>query len=77
LKAKVRGIYATALTRLLLENGFEVVQPSQAIKSRFGIADNNEPPDLKVKDKHDLQGGCGAWQKGGRTSIQSNPSSHP
>lgn len=56
MKAKVRGIYATALTRLLLENGFEVVQPSQAIKSRFGIADNNEPPDLKVKDKHDLQG---------------------
>jgi hypothetical protein len=24
LKAKVRGIYATALTRLLLENGFEL-----------------------------------------------------
>ncbi|MEM1536706.1 MAG: DUF402 domain-containing protein [Candidatus Bathyarchaeia archaeon] len=56
MKAKVRGIYATALTKLLLENGFEVVQPSQAIKSRFGIADNNEPPDMKIKDKHDLQG---------------------
>jgi len=56
LKAKVRGIYTTALTKLLLENGFEVVQPSQAIKSRFGISDNNEPPDLKIKDKHDLQG---------------------
>ena len=56
MKAKVRGIYATALTKLLLENGFEVVQPSQAIKSRFGIVDNNEPPDMKIKDKHDLQG---------------------
>ncbi len=56
MKAKVRGIYTTALTKLLLENGFEVVQPSQAIKSRFGISDNNEPPDLKIKDKHDLQG---------------------
>jgi len=56
LKARVRGIYATALTKLLLKNGFEVVQPSQAIKTRFGIADNNEPPDIKVKDKHDLQG---------------------
>jgi Ribonuclease G/E len=56
LKARVRGIYATALTKLLLESGFEVVQPSQAIKSRFKIADNNEPPDLKIKDKHDLQG---------------------
>lgn len=56
MKAKVRGIYATALTKLLLENGFEVVQPSQAIKARFSIADHNEPPDVKVKDKHDLQG---------------------
>ncbi|MEM2419850.1 MAG: DUF402 domain-containing protein [Candidatus Bathyarchaeia archaeon] len=56
MKAKVRGIYATALTKLLLENGFEVVQPSQAIKARFGLSDNNEPPDLKVKDRHDLQG---------------------
>jgi len=46
LKAKVRGIYTTALTKLLLENGFEIVQPSQAIKSRFGIPDNNEPPDI-------------------------------
>jgi len=77
LKAKVRGIYATALTRLLLENGFGVVQPSQAIKSRFGIADNNEPPDLKVKDKHDLQGVVALGKKEARTSIQSNPSSHP
>jgi Ribonuclease G/E len=56
LKAKVRGIYTTALTKLLLENGFEIVQPSQAIKSRFGIPDNNEPPDIKIKDRYDLQG---------------------
>jgi hypothetical protein len=39
-----------------LENGFEIVQPSQAIKSRFGIPDNNEPPDIKIKDRYDLQG---------------------
>ncbi|MGC8997984.1 MAG: DUF402 domain-containing protein [Candidatus Bathyarchaeia archaeon] len=56
MKAKVRGIYTTALTKLLLENGFQIVQPSQTIKARFGIPDNNEPPDLKIKDRHDLQG---------------------
>ncbi|MDW8040097.1 MAG: DUF402 domain-containing protein [Nitrososphaerota archaeon] len=56
MKAKVRGVYATALTKLLLDNGFEVVQPSQTIKARFGLMDNNEPPDLKIRDKHDLQG---------------------
>jgi Ribonuclease G/E len=56
LRAKVRGIYTTALTKLLLENGFQMVQPSQTIKARFGIPDNNEPPDIKLKDRHDLQG---------------------
>jgi Ribonuclease G/E len=56
LKAKVRGIYTTALTKLLLENKFQIVQPSQTIKARFGIPDNNEPPDIKLKDRHDLQG---------------------
>ncbi|MBS7647131.1 MAG: DUF402 domain-containing protein [Candidatus Bathyarchaeia archaeon] len=56
MKARVRGIYATALTKLLLENGFKVVQPSQAIKLRFGMADNSEPPDIKIEDRHDLQG---------------------
>jgi hypothetical protein len=56
LKARVRGIYSTALTRLLLDNGFEVVQPSLAIEKRFGIPENSEAPDLKVKDRYDLQG---------------------
>lgn len=56
MRAKVRGIYTTALTKLLLENGFQIVQPSQTIKTRFGIPDNIEPSDLKIKDRHDLQG---------------------
>jgi Ribonuclease G/E len=55
-RVKVRGIYTTALTKLLLENGFQIVQPSQAIKARFGIPDDNEPPDIKIKDRYDLQG---------------------
>ena len=50
MKVKVRGIYTTALTKLLLENDFQIVQPSQTIKARFSIPDNNEPPDLKIKD---------------------------
>lgn len=56
MKAKVRGIYSTALTKLLLENGFEIVQPSLTIKKRFKLDENQEPPDLKIKDRFDLQG---------------------
>jgi hypothetical protein len=56
MKAKVRGIYTTALTKLLLDNGFEIIEPSRAIKSRFGLADNFSHADMKVKDRYDLQG---------------------
>jgi len=56
LKAKIRGIYTTALTHLLLNNGFEIVQPSLTTKKRFGLSDNMEIPDVKIKDRYDLQG---------------------
>jgi Rne/Rng family ribonuclease len=56
MKAKIRGIYSTALTKMFLDNGFEIVQPSLTIKNRFGISDNLAPPDIKIKDRYDLQG---------------------
>jgi hypothetical protein len=56
LNAKIRGIYSTALTKLLLDNGFEIIQPSAAIRKRFNLEENQLPPDLKIKDRYDLQG---------------------
>ncbi|MGB9853421.1 MAG: DUF402 domain-containing protein [Candidatus Bathyarchaeales archaeon] len=56
MRAKVRGIYTTALTKMLLENGFQIVQPSQAIKTRLGIPENSGHPDITIKDRYDLQG---------------------
>ncbi|MEM3550134.1 MAG: ribonuclease E/G [Candidatus Bathyarchaeia archaeon] len=56
MKAKVRGIYTTALTKLLLEKNFQIVQPSPTIKERFYLQEKNETPDIKVEDRHDLQG---------------------
>ncbi|MEM3577193.1 MAG: DUF402 domain-containing protein [Candidatus Bathyarchaeia archaeon] len=56
MKAKVRGIYTTALTKLLLDNGFEIIEPSSAIKNRFRLSDNFLQPDVKVKDRYDMQG---------------------
>jgi hypothetical protein len=56
LKANIRGIYTTALTKLLLDHGFEIVNPSLTIKRRFGLNGNPAPPDLKIKDRYDIQG---------------------
>jgi len=56
MKAKIRGIFTTALTKLLLDNGFEIVQPSLTIKKRFALPEISAPSDLKIKDRYDLQG---------------------
>lgn len=55
-KARIRGVYATALTKLLLSNGFEIVQPSLTIRERFGLKDVKEFPDVRIEDRDDLQG---------------------
>jgi len=57
LKAKIRGIYSTALTKLLMDHGFKILQPSKVIKERFNLpSSNNEPPEVTIKDRSDLQG---------------------
>ncbi|NWF87448.1 DUF402 domain-containing protein [Candidatus Bathyarchaeota archaeon] len=56
MKAKIRGIYTTAITKVLLENGFDIIHPSLTIKKRFGLSDNSAAPDLEIKDRFDLQG---------------------
>jgi len=55
-RVKIRGIYSTALTKLLLENGFTVAQPSVTVSERFGLKENDEFPDLEVCDRQDRQG---------------------
>jgi len=55
-KARVRGVYSTALTKLLLDHGFEIVQPSLHIRERFGIEERSESPDLDVHERDDRQG---------------------
>jgi len=71
-KVKIRGIYSTALTKLLLDykkilgnqiptellldNGFDIVQPSVTLRERFRLKENDESPDLEVYDRNDQQG---------------------
>lgn len=55
-KARVRGIYSTALTKLLLDSGFKIAQPSTSVKERFGLKENNDFPDVRIQDRDDRQG---------------------
>jgi len=49
-RVRVRGIYATALTKLLLDRGFLIVQASNVIATRFSIPQLKTPADVTVKD---------------------------
>ncbi|MBS7640853.1 MAG: DUF402 domain-containing protein [Candidatus Bathyarchaeia archaeon] len=58
-RAKVRGIYSTALTKILLDNGFRIVQPSEVTRTRFNLQETPEDynqPDIEVFDRLDKQG---------------------
>jgi Ribonuclease G/E len=55
-KAKIRGIYSTALTKLLLDEGLIIVQPSVEIEERFHLPKCEEQPDIEIHDKIDHQG---------------------
>lgn len=55
-KARVRGVYSTALTKFLLDHGFDIVQPSIFVQERFGLKASDESPDLDIYDQPDRQG---------------------
>jgi len=53
-KARVRGIYSTALSKILLDNGIELVDVSPVIASRLGIDERRGlPADVTVKTEND------------------------
>ena len=56
LRVKIRGSYSTAITRLLLDHNYPVVDPSSKICERFGLAANETPADVEIRDKSDRQG---------------------
>ncbi|ASJ02150.1 RNA-binding protein [Thermococcus profundus] len=53
---RVRGIYSTALTKLLLDRGFRISQPSQRIAERLGIEKTYDEFDVDIYDKRDHHG---------------------
>ncbi len=53
---RIRGIYTTALTALLLESGFRIADPSPSVRQRFGLPEEPTPPEVQIKDQADRQG---------------------
>jgi len=55
-RVKVRGIYSTALSKLFIENGLKIVQPSIEIARRLNLEPNEEEFDVEVRDRLDRNG---------------------
>lgn len=55
-RIRVRGVYSTAITRLLLDWDYIVVDPSPKIRERFGLEFPTGPHDILICDREDLQG---------------------
>lgn len=47
---RVRGMYATAISKILLDAGFKLVEASEKIRERLGVGFNVSPCDVTVKD---------------------------
>ncbi len=56
LKVYLRGIYSTALTKILLDEGFEISYPSNPILARFKVKNLNVKPDAVIIETSDKQG---------------------
>ena len=56
MKARIRGIYSQSLTQIMLQNHFEMVQPTPEVARRFGLPYRSEIPDVDIWDRSDLQG---------------------
>ena len=55
-RVKIRGNYTTALTKLLLNSGYAIVEPSPEICQRFALPPSNETPEILIRDREGHQG---------------------
>lgn len=56
-RIKIRGIYSTALTKLAIDSGFQIVEPSEKIRERFDMEfPGHGKHEILIHDRADLQG---------------------
>ncbi len=55
-RVKIRGIYTTALTKLLLSSGYTIVDPTPETRQRFSLPAAEEAPDVFIQDRENHQG---------------------
>lgn len=53
---KIRGIYTTALTKLMLDSGYRIVDPSTKIRKLFGIEDADTDCEILIQDRPNFHG---------------------
>lgn len=53
---RIRGVYATALTKVLAERGYGVCQVSKLIQDRLQIESLDLPPDIDIRHTYNRQG---------------------
>nr|MDO8080679.1 ribonuclease E/G [Candidatus Freyarchaeota archaeon] len=53
---KIRGIHSTALTKIMLGNGFKITQATSVQVERFNLENNFEQPDVDIVDFENKQG---------------------
>jgi len=63
---RVRGIYATAISRILYDKGFSISNASRKIRERLNLKETSTPPDVTIKDLEHRQGVLiiGSYEKG-------------
>ncbi len=55
-KTEIRGIYATALAKLLTDAGYKIINPSIELQNRLNLEYNDEEPELEITSMRNLQG---------------------
>ncbi|MGQ9857169.1 MAG: DUF402 domain-containing protein [Thermodesulfobacteriota bacterium] len=56
MRVKLEGMYSTALSRLLLEAGHQIVEPASELRERLGLQEVYGAADIVVQDRYSLHG---------------------